>query len=206
MNTNIWNEIFDREGRVFEECHPDFHKFTEKMQDSGGKRILDLGCGSGWHLVALRKLGFEVVGLDAAPRGLLLTQDWLSREGLTAEVFLQSMFEAFPFPDNYFDGVLSIQVIHHGILQDVQTAAMELQRVLKPGGLLWVTVPRGHRAAQHDVEIEPGTFIPQQGFEKGLPHHIFTPQAFVALFNKCEVLEQHEDGKNHQAVWARKLI
>jgi SAM-dependent methyltransferase len=206
---NIWNEIFTHDGRVFEEPHNAIPGFASRVAMNDGKRILDLGCGSGRHIVYLAQRGFEVYGLDAAPQGLALTREWLEKEGLNAELCEQSMFAPFPYPDAFFDGVFSIQVIHHGLAAQVQGAASELQRVLKPGGLLLVTVPRGQseRSRQiNSVEVEPHTYVPQEGFEKGLPHHIFLPEELPGLFAACDVIEQHDDGKNHQLILAVKRI
>ena len=38
-------------------------------------------------------------------------------------------------------------------------------------------------------EIEPNTFVPTSGSEKGLPHHLFTPDEFRSIFPKFEVLD-----------------
>ena len=206
--SNVWDKIFVDKGHVFQEVHPDFPRFTAMLDEKKTARVLDLGCGTGRHLVALNKLGFEGIGLDQSPQGLALAQEWLAEEGCAAEIYMQSMFDPFPFPDAYFDALLSIQVIHHGLLHQVQFAAREAQRVLKPGGILWITVPRRRKEDEQgkrkSVEIEPNTYLPQEGFEKGLPHHIFSKEAFADLFFDCEILDLHDDREKHMAIWARR--
>ena len=125
-------------------------------------------------------------------------------ENLQAGLVRQNMYEIFPFPDGSFDGVISIQVIHHGRLQQVRNAVGELLRVLKTGGFLLVTVPLVSRSKYPSEEIEPATFVPLDGYEKGLPHHIFSPQDFKSLFEGCEILDYYRDDDVHQAVLARK--
>ena len=42
---------------------------------------------------------------------------------------------------------------------------------------------------QDHQEIEPNTFVPTSGSEKGLPHHLFTPDEFCGIFPQFEVLD-----------------
>ena len=204
VNQNVWNQIFNKDGHVFREIHPAVPGFVKLLKESGGNRVLDLGCGSGRHVVYLAQQGIRVFGFDLAAKGLQLTKEWLNMENLQAGLVRQNMYEIFPFPDGSFDGVISIQVIHHGRLQQVRNAVGELLRVLKTGGFLLVTVPLVSRSKYPSEEIEPATFVPLDGYEKGLPHHIFSPQDFKSLFEGCEILDYYRDDDVHQAVLARK--
>ena len=64
-----------------------------------------------------------------------------------------------------------------------------MARVLKPGAVLFVTVPVGKKTKVGSEEIEPHTFIPLAGSERGLPHHTFSPDELRALFPQFEVLD-----------------
>jgi len=55
--------------------------------------------------------------------------------------------------------------------------------------LALVTVPARTDPEDECVEIEPGTFVPQVGSEKGLPHHIFALDELPALFPQFDVLD-----------------
>ena len=204
VNQNVWNQIFNKDGHVFREIHPAVPGFVKLLQESGGKTVLDLGCGTGRHVIYLASQGCRVFGFDLAAEGLKLTKKWLNEKNLQAGLLRQNMYEVFPYPDGSFDGVISIQVIHHGRLQQVRSAVDELLRVLKPGGILLVTVPLVSRSKYPSEEIEPATFVPLAGYEKGLPHHIFPPQDFKSLFEGCEILDYYRDDDVHQAVLARK--
>ena len=87
-------------------------------------RLLDLGCGNqpfaGWY----GPLVDEVVPVDAAPIPGVLQVDLGGR---------------LPFPDGHFDTVLCTQVLEH--VEDLERAAAEIARVLRPGGHALVTVP-----------------------------------------------------------------
>lgn len=204
VNQNVWDQIFNKDGHVFREIHPAVPGFVKLLHETGGNTVLDLGCGTGRHVVFLAQQGCRVFGFDLAAEGLKLTKEWLNEEKLEAGLHRQNMYESFPYQDGFFDGAISIQVIHHGRLQQVRQAVGELLRVVKPGGILLVTVPLVSRSRYPYEEIEPDTFVPLDGFEKGLPHHIFSPQDFKSLFEGCEILDYYRDDDVHQAILARK--
>ena len=180
-----WESIFQRDGRVFPEPFPRFEELVTAFQEHGCRRILDLGSGTGRHVVHLAKNGFQVVGLDQSPTGLRLTRRWLAEERVTASLVRGDMRCPFPFGDGVFDGLLSTQVIHHARLATVRRTIAEVRRVLRVGGVLFVTVPV--RKDGRGEEIEPNTFVPLTGDEKGLPHHIFSPEELRAEFSFLRV-------------------
>jgi SAM-dependent methyltransferase len=183
-----WDKIFQTEGRFFPEP---FHGFNEVVQifiDHGCSEILDLGCGSGRHLVHLAKEGFRAIGLDISPTGLRLTREWVDEEGLEADLVLADMREPLPFRDGSFEGVLSTQVIHHSRIVGVRSAIQEIWRVLVSEGVAFITVS-GRKDETESEEIEPGTIVPLTGPEKGLPHHIFSEEALKEEFRDFHLMD-----------------
>jgi SAM-dependent methyltransferase len=202
---NPWNAVFGREGRVFDEPHEDIPRITRLLKERGARRVLDLGCGSGRHVIYLAREGFSVYGLDEAPEALALTGQWLEQEGLQADLQQGNMVDALPYPDASFDAVISVQVIHHARLATIRGIVAEIARVLAPGGTLFVTVTllkAGHNGAF--LEIEPNTFVPLDGREKGMPHHRFTPQELRETFAAFEGLDLYEDSVQHICLTAFK--
>ncbi|MDQ7779160.1 MAG: class I SAM-dependent methyltransferase [Planctomycetota bacterium] len=166
-----WNEVYKRDGRVFEKVQEDMPRLARLFRKHGVKRVLDLGCGTGRHVVFLASRGFEVDGLDIAPEGLRLTRQWLRRRGLRATLKLGSFYRRFPYEDGRFGAVVSTQSMHHGRLGAVRRCIREMARVLSPGGFIFVTVPRARRRTGR--WIAPRTCLPVDGKEKGLPHYFF---------------------------------
>ncbi len=205
QSTNAWNEIFKQQGKVFAEPHEDLPRIVRLLKDKGASTVLDLGSGTGRHVVYLARNGFSVFGLDNSPEGIKMTRRWLAEEGLAADVQLASMTEKFPYEDDFFDAVVSVQVIHHADIGTIRKMAQEITRVLKTGGLLFVTVPKLMNQAQTFEEIEPNTFIPLDGPEKGLPHHYFTPEELREMFAGFDVTDIHLDAVNHYCLSAHKL-
>jgi len=97
-----------------------------------GARVLDAGCGPGsWNYAATPHLaitGFDVLPLGPARPWRPMT-DWLR-----ADMGRQ------PFREGVFDAVITHYTLEH--VTGLAACADELARVLKPGGLLYVSVPR----------------------------------------------------------------
>jgi ubiquinone/menaquinone biosynthesis C-methylase UbiE len=147
--------------------------------------------------VYLARNRFSVYGLDSSPEGIKRTRAWLRKEGLKADVRLQSMTKPLPFKDSFFDAVISVQVIHHATLAEIRKVVKEIARVLKKDGVVYVTVPKLKNQAEAFQEIEPGSFVPLDGLEKGLPHHYFTPAEMRELFKDFEIADIHLDSGEH---------
>jgi ubiquinone/menaquinone biosynthesis C-methylase UbiE len=93
--------------------------------------ILDVGCGAGaYGKFALKHGASSVVGLD-------LNQKYFKKQ--TAEEKVQASGIRLPFKDSSFNVVFMIEVLEH--LPSEQKALNEAKRVLKQGGLLFITVP-----------------------------------------------------------------
>ena len=184
-----WEEIYQREGRVFPEVFPRFGEVVEAFWAHGCRGVLDLGCGNGRHVVHLAKEGFWTLGADLSPTALALTRSWMGEEGQEANLALADTRRPLPFRDGSFQGVLSTQVIHHARLAAVRVAIGEILRVLMPGGIAFVTVSgRKDRGVEFEA-IEPGTFVPLSGPEAGLPHHIFSVEDLRFEFRDFEILD-----------------
>jgi len=118
----------------------DFKKFRPRA----GDLILDAGCGEGRHTFALARLGCRVIGLDYDHNSVAKAQyviRHLTHEGvkLGPVLFTQSDALRLPFRDHTFDKILCAEVMEH-IHEDGRVVS-EFFRVLKPGGVMAVTVP-----------------------------------------------------------------
>ena len=203
---DIWNSIFAEKGKVFIKPHPDMEKIVEIFHERKSRKILDLGCGTGRHLVYFSKHGFEVYGLDAAPKGLEIAQQWLFKENLKAKLTQHRIEKRFPFEDNFFDVIISIQVIHHAKIETIKKIVAEITRVLKKNGIIFITVPQRNFHKEYGFkEIEPGTIVPLDGPEKGLPHHYFTPEELRELFKAFEIKSISIDSVEHYTLFGIKL-
>ena len=186
---HAWEKIYQRDGRVFNEPFPRFEDLVVTLIQHGCKRILDLGCGNGRHVLALARRGFEVVGQDAALTGLKLAQAWLSDERVAGTLVMGDMMIPLPFQSGSFDALIATQVIHHAYLEDIRRTISEVHRILKRCGIAFITVPAKPDPDEAYQEIAPSTLSPLTGSEAGVPHLYFTLEAFRTEFGRFEVLE-----------------
>jgi SAM-dependent methyltransferase len=117
--------------------------------DVAGRRILDVGCGAGPVLEALRDRGAIVTGVDPSTKMLELAR---RRLGDGAALQRADLSYPLPFPDGAFDDVIAALVLHY--LEDWGPALAELRRVLKPGGRLIASVD--HPFAIHGIQRQAG--------------------------------------------------
>jgi SAM-dependent methyltransferase len=174
------------------------------LKERKANRVLDLGSGSGRHVVYLAGQGFSVFGIDISPSGMDMTRQWLLEEGLTADLRIQDITQKLPYDADFFDAVFSIQVIHHATITTIQKIIREIERVLKREGFIFITVPKLKNQGKEFEEIEPNTFIPKDGREKGLPHHYFTPEELHVFFKNFHIADIHLDRTNHYGLSAFK--
>jgi SAM-dependent methyltransferase len=98
---------------------------------SGGKSVLEVGCGAGVDLARFAKSGATVTGVDLAPSAIALARANFDQQGLRA-TFEVADGEQLPFQDDAFDLVFA-----HGVVQytaNPRRLVEECRRVLKPGG------------------------------------------------------------------------
>lgn len=103
----------------------------------GARRVLDVGCGAGQTLLAMRLGAIEGVGIDIDEDALILGKQLLDAEKGPAIRFVKAAGEALPFPNDSFDFVVSRVALPY---MHIATALRETRRVLRPGGRVWFTL------------------------------------------------------------------
>jgi len=110
-----------------------------------GDLVLDVGCGEGRHAINVY-LQAEVtaIGVDLSHRDLCTARErflpFASTESERYFYFQQTDAACLPFADHTFDKIICSEVLEH--IEPYHAVVAELNRVLKPGGLLAITVPR----------------------------------------------------------------
>lgn len=112
-----------------------------------GHRVLDIGCGAGRHSFEALKRGARVVPSDlddvalkdVAQMGAAMIAEDQAPLGATIDP-ARADATRLPFSDASFERIIASEVMEH--IPNDETALAELARVLKPGGILAVTVPR----------------------------------------------------------------
>ncbi|MHA1215248.1 MAG: class I SAM-dependent methyltransferase [Candidatus Hodarchaeales archaeon] len=161
--------------------------------DKKEKRIFDLGCGPGRHVIYFARQGFQVSGSDISEKAVTLTNEWLKEEQLKADI-QQGSFTSINQPDDSFDLVIAMNVIYHGTKQDVLKGFSEVFRILKPGGLFYGTLKTKNKDEPFynntGVEIiDSQTIILKDGVEAGLPHFFSYKEDLMDFFTGYEIKE-----------------
>lgn len=208
-----WNVLFEQEIYRWRKPHEQVVDFADRLAGQPGARILDLGCGAGRHLVYLTGRGFCVMGMDAAPKGLAFSRQWLREEGRFAPL-VQADMTALPYAEASFDALIAVHVIHHNRMAAIRRTLADMQRVLRPGGWAYFTVPstRGYRCGQGE-ELEYHTVVPKTGPDGDIPHHYFDLEELVHELPGWVIwqvaLDEHinEEGyrSSHWNVLAKKM-
>lgn len=200
-----WNSIFKKRGKVFLKPHEDMKDIIRVLKKEKANRVLDLGCGTGRHTVMLAKAGFDVYGMDVSKEGLRLTRRWLKELNLKAKLKHASCYKRFPFKDNFFDAIISIQVIHHAKIDKIRYCISEIERVLKPCGIIFITFAKsryGNIPKRFKI-IELRTYVKVEGEEEGLPHYIYNQSLLRKDFKNFKILDLHLDSKRHHCILGR---
>ena len=171
-----------------------------------GMVVLDAGCGEGRHALELRRRGCRAVAVDwywadlMRAKYLLATLAVQSRAAqgtapVPASLALRGDAQRLPFPGGSFDRVICSEVLEH--VADPAAVARELARVLKPGGLLAVSVPTpfsewAFRFASDDYFNTPGGHV-----------RIFTPGSLLRLISRTglRLTDLHFEHSFHTIYW-----
>lgn len=98
-----------------------------------GRRVLIPGCGFAYDAIRISRLGAEVCAFDISVEIVDIARARAERQGEGAIRFDVMTAEAMSYPDNHFDMILFVDILHH---VDIAATMSEARRVLKPGGLM----------------------------------------------------------------------
>jgi ubiquinone/menaquinone biosynthesis C-methylase UbiE len=114
-----------------------------------GRRVLDIGCGTGNLLRATgkRHRDVELAGVDPDPKMLARAASKTRKAGLTVRLD-RGFAQELAFPDGSFDVVFSSLMLHHLDTSSKDEMLGEVRRVLRPDGVLVLADMTGEAAAQ----------------------------------------------------------
>jgi len=180
-----WGKIFTDPEMQRLPPNPEVMGLLPRLQAAGVRLVLDAGCGAGRHLLPLAVAGFQVLGVDREWPVLQALRPRLAGLQGLARLALGDL-QHLPCRGEVFDVVLSVNVVNHGYARDFAAYCRELDRVLRPGGLVLIYAsPREALEVvrlPETVELEPGTFVHLATPDGDLVHHLPTPEDLAARF------------------------
>ena len=159
------------------------------MGDLAGKKVLDVGTGLGESAVYFALQGAEVTATDISPKMVQLAQQ-LAAYHHTSINTLVSTAEKLDLPDNSIDICYSANLLHH--VSDPHTALTEMQRVLKPGGLI--------------VSWDPLAYNPLINIYRLMASQVRTKDEAPLTFDILHVYRQIFTHVQHQEFWLTGLL
>lgn len=129
---NLIAEDFSRTRKYVEEDR----KSLLLQNISPKDRVLDLGCGNGRFFEVFKDLKIDYFGIDNSEKIIEIAKKKYPQGNFQVADALD-----LPFQTNYFDKILSLAVFHHIPSEEIRLSFLEeAKRVLKPNGLLILTV------------------------------------------------------------------
>ncbi len=191
-----WNNLLEDPRFHWKQPDEGVVALAAQWRGEGRRRLLDLGCGAGRHLAFLQTQGFEVGGMDVAPKGLEACAAAMVAAGLAARLVRADMTR-LPFADTSFDAGIATNVLNHNPRALLQMAVDDIYRVLRPGGQFYLTVLNTwdwrHGSGE---EVEPDTFVLAEGPEAGILHHFFSEDDLHAWLGAFDIIQvQRESGE-----------
>ncbi len=111
------------------------HCFLPLLSKHEARRLLDLGCGTGYDSLELARRGLTVTGIDYSEVALKQARTMALAEHSPVEFLQCDIAQPLPFPDAHFDAVMSNLVLHSFSKSGAHRIVDEVARCLKPGGL-----------------------------------------------------------------------
>lgn len=171
VNVDLWNEHISR------------YAFAARY--APGKRVLDLGCGTGYGAAALASTATHVTALDLSGDALAYAR---TNFPLSNVEWIEASCASIPCPAAAFDLITAFEVIEH--LSDRTTLIAEAARVLRPDGMFVVSTPNSLYYAESRINEGPNPFHEHEyEFEEFAAElrHAF-PHVIVLLQNRTECL------------------
>lgn len=112
------------------------NRILDQLELKGGERILEVGCGNGYYLNVLNRLGLnlKLTGIDNDNLALKDAKRFIGDKKIK---LILTDANKLPLENNFFDRVIISEVIEH--IENEQKVLDEIFRVLKPGGIMVLT-------------------------------------------------------------------
>ena len=185
-----WDELFKEKENILEFPQTEVLKFVKRLESTIRERplsIWDLCCGAGRNSIAITEIGHVVYSSDVSPTGVKNLKSLFEAKGYHCETAVCDM-TVNPWKKTDFDGIFCWDALHHNTIGNIKTTVQMVRSSLSNNGLFMASL-LSTKSGQHNKgrQIEPNTFIEDQGLESGVPHHYFDEEEIMALFQDWKI-------------------
>jgi len=173
MNANFGlnrNEIFRNTGTLYRDKYLSGYSEKHKMfcENNCGKRVLDVGCATGNLCVALKKDGYECVGVDINEKYVQMAIE----KGVDAYLIKDKI----PFEDKSFDTITLFEVIEHvdnpaALLKEAKRVARKNILISVPNCSEFYDLKKNGLTYEHFLELDHKVFFTKESLSNLLSEH-----------------------------------
>ncbi len=124
-----WNELYIHSAK----------RYLFAAEFCKGGQVLDLGCGSGYGAKFLARTAQQVIAVDMDPFALQYGEETYPDPRIRRLHVLPE--QNLPFEDHHFDAIVSLEVVEHVPVEQMEAYFAEIGRLLKPDGVLIMSTP-----------------------------------------------------------------
>ena len=208
---NKWNDIYKNEKEAYQyydifEAHESIDKvILEIKRKKKNAKVLDLGCGAGRNTIPLIEAGFDVYAFDSAPEGIKILKKKLDEKNNKIDLRVLDFTKKLSYESDFFDAIISVQVLQHSYEKDIINSIKEIKRILKKEGIIFITVcgrydsegKERYTLVKTANKVANNTYIPTIGSEIGMPHFIYNKRLIRKHFKDFNIYDLWKDKKNY---------
>ena len=206
-NLRFWNEAWTRVSKPHKELPklPYIHEVTRKLKKYQVKKVLDLGCGSGWLSKFISKYGFDVTGIDTAKSAIDLGKTWTQEDNITNINLIIGDLLNIPFNEGAFDAVICNSVLEHFRLDQAKILFEKIHKVLAEKGFFFGCFDQvGSGGKGEYFELADTTHVYTDQMRKGMMLRNYSDQELRELLTNFDIMSFDKNNFGSRLVWARK--
>lgn len=197
QNIEFWDKAWKMVRNPYTQLPPlpYIERIIPAVESARGRKILDLGCGSGWLSVYLARHGFDVIGVDVAEHALELGKMWAEQESLPIEFKVQDISD-LQFPEGHFAAVVANSIFEHLTSALAVRAVERLNRVVARGAVFFGCFDKVGTGPGEYYKLDDGTHVYTDKGRQGMMLRCFSDDEIRELFQDwtIEAFETIESG------------
>jgi len=148
------------------QLHVEFRRRLPSEVPRAAVRVLDWGCGRGSDVLHLRLEGFDAYCVEPAVDTIALGRIRFAEEGLDQAAYIRNLApnNRCGFESDRFGFLMSYQVLEH--VEDLESAAREMFRVLRHGGTAVHLYPAHHRPIEGHLRMPFVHWLPKNALRR----------------------------------------
>ncbi len=155
-------------------------RIPDELNKAKAKRVLDLGCGSGWLSVYLARQGFDVVGVDVSAQAIYLAKTWAEQEDLKITFDVGDVAD-LKYADGNFDAVVANSIFEHFPLKQALEMSAKVHNLLNDKGIFIGCFDKVGGGPGEYYTLADGTHVYTDKGRKGMLLRRYSPEELEKL-------------------------